>query len=243
MAKLWTQKEPAEKSKAIAAACGLGLLAVASIVSYLLFGKKLAAFFGDPQALKFWLDSMGIWSRVVFVLIRALQTVVKFIPAEPLEIGAGYAFGIWGGLLYCMLGTMLGSTVIILLTKRFGMRLVRLFVSDKKLESLSFLQDSARLTPMLFWLYLIPGTPKDIITYLICFTSMKISTFLLVTGVARIPSIVSSTWCGAQITSGNYHSAALIFAATTVVSFAGMAIYKAVQNKKKQKMPPSLKEA
>ena len=46
-----------------------------------------------------------------------------------------------------------------------------------------------------FLLYFIPGTPKDMFTWLVCLTDENVFMFLLITAVARIPSIVTSTWC------------------------------------------------
>lgn len=71
---------------------------LAFIVCYIKFGSELLAFVSDADRFKAWLDSYGHLGKVIFVAVRALQTVVKIIPAEPLEIGSGYAFGVWGGL-------------------------------------------------------------------------------------------------------------------------------------------------
>ena len=52
-------------------------------------------------------------------------------------------------------------------------------------------------------LFFIPGTPKDIITYVVPFTKMKLLDFIAISSVARIPSIISSTLAGATLESGN----------------------------------------
>ena len=66
-----------------------------------------------------------------------------------------------------MLGTEIGSLFIITITKFFGTKAVNLFVSEKKINSLEFLQNKEKLSASLFIIYLIPGTPKDVVTYLI----------------------------------------------------------------------------
>ncbi len=190
-------------------------------------------FIGDTDSFKLWFDSFGIYGKLIFVLIRAAQTVFKFIPAEPLEIGSGYAFGAFGGTVYCMLGTLLGSLVIIFLTKTFGMKIVRLFVSEEKINSLSFLKDKEKLSVTLFIIYLIPGTPKDIITYLIGVTDYNIWKFLLLTSIARIPSIVTSTVCGAALGEENYLMSAVVFVLTAVAGLIGINIYNKFYKTKK----------
>jgi len=223
------------KTLKILAIAGMAIAGAGFAAIYYFFGRQLLVFFSDPVEVKAWLDQFGIWSKIVFVAIRAFQTVIKIIPAEPLEIGSGYAFGTWGGLLYCMLGTFIGSLVILLLMKIFGVKLLYLFVSKEKIESYAFLKDNKKLGTTLFFIYLIPGTPKDLITYLIAFTPMKKSLFMLITSIARIPAIVTSTWCGAKLVEQDYKMAAIIFGVTTVVSLAAMFAYRQYEKKRKAK--------
>lgn len=205
------------------------------LVLYFKFGKGLWAVVKDPVVFKTYLDGFGGFDRVIFVLIRAAQTVVKFIPAEPLEIGSGYAYGVWGGLFYCMLGSLLGSFVILALTKFFGKKIVDIFVPTSKLESMALFKDDQKLYPMVFILYLIPGTPKDIFTYFVGLTPIKTVPFMIIASIARIPSIVSSTWCGATLSDKNYLFAAIIFIATAALGVLGGVIYNKISNRNKEK--------
>ncbi len=223
-----------ERRQQIAAIIGTSIVVAAFVVSYFIFGSELLEFFSDTDRFKEWLDSYGNLGKIIFVAVRALQTVVKFIPAEPLEIGAGYAFGTFGGLLYCMLGTEIGTIAIIILTKLFGMKLVNLFVSEEKIKSLSFLQNKEKLTVSLFIIYLIPGTPKDIITYLIGVTDYNIWKFVILTGIARIPSIITSTICGAALGEKNYLMSIGVFVATAICGLIGVKIYTNMEKKFKK---------
>lgn len=193
---------------------------------FLFFGKEMLVILKDPKSFKAYLDTFGGFSQLVFVAVRAIQTVVKIIPGEPLEIGAGLAFGTFGGLFLCMAGTAIGSAVIIFLSKTLGMKFVSLFVSEEKLRSLPFLKSSDKMYFLLFIVFLIPGTPKDLITYAVVFTDMKLYKFFIITGIARIPSIISSTMCGASLGENDFFSAAVIYAATLLLGGVGFLIYK-----------------
>ncbi len=214
------------KSKKIAVIVGLLLLCTVVLTLYFTIGKRFYDMFSDNTKLLVWLEQFGKWDEVVFVGIRALQTVVKFIPAEPLEIGSGYVYGIWGGLFYCMLGTEIGSFIILFITKLFGMRAINLFVPQERIDRIKFLQNEKKLKTTLFFIYLIPGTPKDLITYFIGKTKIKISHFLIITGIARIPSIITSTWCGAALGEKNIKLAAIVFFSTLAVTIIGTFFYK-----------------
>lgn len=231
------------KKKRIAALAGIGLLAAAMLTAYFTCGRELTAFVKDTAAFKAWLCGLGAEGRVIFVGIRTLQTVVKIIPAEPLEIGAGCAFGTWGGLLWCMVGTQLGSLVILALSRKFGMRFTSLFISEDKLKSFEFLRSSKRLRPLLFVIYLIPGTPKDLITYFVWMTPMSPAEFLLITSIARIPSIITSTLCGSRLVSGDYFAAVAIFIGTAIVGAVGMAVYAKIRKSASKKNQPPDKAA
>lgn len=223
-----------ERRQQIAVIATTSVIIIAFIACYIKFGSALIEFVSDADRFKEWLESFGGLGQVIFVAVRALQTVVKIIPAEPLEIGSGYAFGVWGGLLYCMLGTEIGSFIIVVLTKIFGMKAVNLFVSEEKINSLGFLQNKEKLSVSLFIIYLIPGTPKDIITYLIGVTDYNIWKFLLLTGIARIPSIITSTVCGAALGERNYVLSIGVFVGTAILGLVGVKIYSVVEKKLKK---------
>ena len=204
----------------------LAALLGAFFFCYFRFGKQLWNWMTDVDKLKAWIDGFGAWSSIVFVAVRTMQTVVKFIPAEPLEIGSGLAFGAVGGSLLCLLGSMLGTVVILILTRKLGTRILKLFRLDDKEQNLKFLQNKEKRNFLIFLFYLIPGTPKDVGAYVVGLTDMNLAEYLIISGIARIPSIVSSTICGALLGEKNLPLAIGVFAATTVVSILGGIGYK-----------------
>lgn len=60
--------------------------------------------------------------RIYFLGIQILQVVVAIIPGEPIEMGAGYAFGAVEGTLLCMAGTIIGSMLVYFFVRRFGVK-------------------------------------------------------------------------------------------------------------------------
>ncbi len=210
-------------------------MAAIFIYCYVTYGEQIYSIFGSTENLQAFLAQFKGFDKWVFVAIRAFQTVIKIIPAEPLEIGSGYLYGIWGGMLLCMAGTMLGSLVIIALTRVFGRRLINIFFPVEILDELKFLQNEKRVYLTLFFIYLIPGTPKDILTYAASLTKIEMKRFLLITGIARIPSILSSTWCGHELTEQNYTLAIVIFIATLVLTVISSLIYKKISGSKNNK--------
>ena len=220
------------KSVCIVYGVSIALILVAFFSVYFTFGKQLTAFVSDTQSFNAWLSQYKGLSAVIFVLIRAFQTVIKIIPAEPLEIASGYAFGTWGGLLYCSVGTFLGSLVIVLFSKVFGSAFINAFVNEDQFKQLKLVSNTKNQNVFLWLFYLIPGTPKDIFTYIVSATDINLVRFFAITTVARIPSIITSTICGNELSNNNIKSAVIVFVATAVVSVICGLIYKKHNNKK-----------
>lgn len=223
------------------------VLGVVSIVIFLLLsaviawfvGRPMLRFVSEPQLFRDWVDDKGFLGMLAFIGMMALQVIVAIIPGEPLEIGAGYAFGAIEGTLLCLIGIVLGSAVIFGLVRRFGIRLIEVFFPIEKIRSLRFLREKRKLNTITFIVMFIPGTPKDLLSYAVGLTDMKFSTWLLISGIARIPSVVTSTVGGDALGSQNYIFAIITFAVTGVVSVAGLLFYN-WYNKRHADSTPSL---
>ena len=185
-------------------------------------GRPMIRFVEEPDLFRAWVDSHGVWGRLAFIGMTVLQIVVAFIPGEPLEIGAGYAFGFWEGTFLCLVSILVGSALVVLLVRRFGMLLVEVFFSREKIQSLKFLHHSPRRDMLIFLILFIPGTPKDLLSYVAGLTDIRLSRWLLIATVARIPSVITSTAGGSLMGEQNYLFAILVFAGTLAVSGLGV---------------------
>lgn len=214
-------------------AVGAGIILTLFLVLYLTVGKSLTAFISDTDGFKRWLDSYNGLSAAIFVFIRAFQTVIKIIPAEPLEIASGYAFGTFGGLALCSLGSFLGSLVIVMLSRFLGPKFVNAFINEEQINQLKIINSKSNQRLFLTVFYLIPGTPKDILTYVAGTLKINLAEFFIITTLARIPSIITSTICGAQISEKNYKTALVVFLLTAAVTVLATFIYKNFNSKNK----------
>ena len=219
-----TQLTEAHKKKIYLFAIVVALLFIAA-VGYLV-GKPMVEFVREPERFRAWVDSSGFVSRVIFVGMVVFQLVIALIPGEPLEMGAGYAFGAVEGTILCIIGCVIGSALVFLFVRRFGVKLVEVFFPREKIRSLRFLQDSRRLNLLTFIVFFIPGTPKDLLSYFIGLTDMKLGTWLLITAVARIPSIVTSTVTGDALGLKDYQFALIAFGVTLALSLLGILVYR-----------------
>lgn len=217
-------------------------LYAAAIAIFILFtlavswfvGRPLIRFVRQPEQFRAWVQGHGLLGQLAFLGMTVLQIVIAIIPGEPLELGAGYAFGFWRGTLLCEIGILLGGLLVFLFVRRFGVKAVEVFFPREKIESLRFLHNEKRLALWVFILFFIPGTPKDIMTYIVPLTPMKLSTFLLLSTVARLPSVVTSTIGGNALGTKNYWGAILVFVITLAISAAGLLFYDRLCDRKQK---------
>lgn len=217
-----------------------GIISVATVLLFVGFITYLVYLrfkeFGDtPEHFRDFIASYGWRGRFVAVGIQILQIIITLIPGEAVEIGLGYAFGGVEGTIICYVGVIIALSIIFLLTKRFGLKIVEMFVSTDKLNSIKWLQDEKKLNYTIFVLYLIPGTPKDLLTYFVGVTKIRLSEFLLISSIARLPSVVSSTAEGSLAGDGNYLSAVIVFIVTALISIGGLALYNIIISKKRER--------
>ncbi len=193
------------------------------------------------EEFKGFIDELGFVGAVIMVLLQIAQIVVAIIPGEPVEILFGMMYGTVGGLLLSLLGVAIGETAVFMLVKRFGVSFAARFVNVKKFEELKFLKDARRRDSLIFLLFFIPGTPKDVLTYFAPFTGIDYLRFILLSTFARIPSVVSSTFAGASLSEGAFIKTVIIFAVTGVVGLLGIFINDRIskaQNKQKGNRNP-----
>ena len=219
--------------KALTMGAVAGFLAFMALAAWRI-GGPLVRSMEQPEQFRLWVDSHGLWGRLAFIGMAALQVVVAFIPGEPLEVGAGYAFGAVEGTALCLIGMFLGGMLVFAFVRRFGVRALEVFFSREKIESLRFLQDEKRLKTVAFVLFLLPGTPKDVLSYAMGLTPMPMATWMLLSSLARLPSVLTSTLTGAALSEGKTLSAVVVLGVTLLLSAAGLAVYRLLRRHRKK---------
>ncbi len=207
---------------------------LAALLTYFLW-NKISAIASSPEALRDIILSYGAGSYAVGLGLQILQVFVALLPGELVELALGYSFGFFGGTAVCLLGIAIATIPVFLLTKKLGYRFVEIFFDRGQIDNLSFIKSETKLRRLIFLLFFIPGTPKDLLTYFVGLTPLSLGDFLILTLTARIPSIVTSTASGYFFAEGNYIASAVIFAATGALSIFGLWIYKRITTKVKSK--------
>lgn len=210
----------------------MGIAAVIIVLVCVFIGIPLVKMAGEPMKFREWVDDKGIWGPVIYVGLVVFQILIAFIPGEPLEIVAGYVFGTFKGTVLCITAASIGSIIVLLLVRRFGKVILEIYFDKEKIENLSFLQSSEKKIIIFLILFIVPGTPKDLLCYYGGLTDIPMPLLVFICTVCRLPSIITSTVGGDAIGTGEYFFAVLVFAVTAVISLLGVFIYKRISKKK-----------
>lgn len=176
--------------------------------------------------------SLGFGGFAIMLLLQIAQVIFAVIPGEPVELVMGALYGTWGGLAVCLLGSVLGTVVIYYCVNRFGHKFVNRFVSSDSFARFKFLHNAEKRDFLIFFLFLIPGTPKDVLTYFSPFTKIPLVRFLILTSVARIPAIISSTYVGHTLIKGDILKSAVVYLIVGVISGVCLLLYNRIMAKR-----------
>ena len=184
-------------------------------------------------------DRYPIAAGLILMFFCVIQVVIAFIPGELIEQVAGLLFGAWGGLLFCLIGSTLGSCIVILLGNRYGKSLIYAIFPRQRIESNAILSDKKNRDFLVFFLFLMPGTPRNPLTYVISLTDMSLPRYLLLTTAARIPSIITSTISGGMIASSingeeTIKQIMILNGVVLAVAVVGYIIYLLIKLRKKK---------
>ena len=210
------------------------MVALLAVFVFVLFCAAVGYFIGvpmvrlakEPAQFQALVDSYGIWGRLIFVGMVVLQVIVAFIPGEPIELAAGYAFGFLEGSLLTLAGFLIGSWLVFILVRKFGVKLVEVFFPPEKILEFSFLKNPKKTKTIAFLLMLIPGTPKDFLSYFAGLTQLNVKQWLLIVTIGRLPSLISSTATGAAAGQKNYILSGIVLGITMLLTVAGIVYYR-----------------
>lgn len=194
-------------------------------------GSPLVKFASEPEKFRVWVNSNGAWGRLAYIGMMILQIIAAFLPGEPFEMVAGYAFGTLEGTLLCFCASAIGSIIVLLFARFFGMRFVRLFFSEDKINSVKFLRSSPKRILLFAIIFILPGTPKDLLCYFVGVTDIKMWILILICSFGRLPAIVTSTIGGDALGTKSYILAVVILILTLLISLSGVIIYRIISNK------------
>lgn len=181
---------------------------------------KLSTFEGQI-AFKDKISSMGFGGILSLFSLQVLQILLVILPGEPFEVLAGMCYGVWGGYLFITISVLITNIIVFFTVRRLGKKYLYNFFQKEKVDKImksKLFKKSRNIELILFMIFFLPGTPKDLFVYIGGLLPVKPIRFIMIATLARFPSVITSTMVGAHISNGNWKTSLVIYAVTFVVA-------------------------
>lgn len=162
----------------------------------------------------------GIIGLLSLFGLQVAQIFLVVIPGEPIEILAGMCYGGLWGTVFILGSVLIISTAIYFMVRKLGRKFVCDFCDEKKIEKIEnskLFQNPKKIELIMLILFLIPGTPKDLLTYIGGLLPIKPIHFILISTLARIPSVISSTLAGESLAVGDWKMGVILYGAVLAI--------------------------
>lgn len=205
------------------------ILAIAIITGIIVYLIPIVKNLATPEgqvAFKEKIDKAGVLGILMLFGIQLAQIFLIIIPGEPIEVFAGMCYGTLGGTLFIMTSTVIITTLIVFMVKKLGRKFVYEFCPQERIEKIEkskMFKNPKRLEWIMIILFLLPGTPKDLLVYVGALLPVDPYKFIIISTLARFPSVISSTLAGSNLLVGNWKFSIAVYLLTFAI--IGVAIF------------------
>lgn len=225
-----------EKRLAIARGIITFVVVVLMIVATMYFLPIISKLSDEAYRMEFKdkVDSMGIMGVIFVLALQVLQIIVAVIPGQPMEIVSGMLYGTWGGMLLCLVGIFIGTTLVFYIVRKVGISFIQLFFSPEKIDEMrnsKVFKNSAKFELLLFIIFVIPLIPKDIFIYLGGISPVRPKRFLAIATFARIPGLFVTVFAGNSLSEGSFTTVVILVAAFLIAGAIGYFVSSRAQEK------------
>ena len=190
------------------------------ITTYLFPVMKDLSSIEGQIAFKEKVDNSGMFGLLSLFGLQVAQIFLIIVPGEPIEILAGMCYGGFLGTIFIMVSAFMISTTIFFLVRKFGRKFVYDFCDEKKvakIENSKLFQNPKKIELIMLILFLIPGTSKDLLVYIAGLLPIKPIRFILISSLARFPSVILSTLAGENLAIGDWKMSIILYAAVLII--------------------------
>lgn len=190
------------------------------ITTYLFPVMKDLSSIEGQIAFKEKVDNSGMFGLLSLFGLQVAQIFLIIVPGEPIEILAGMCYGGFLGTIFIMVSAFIISTTIFFLVRKFGRKFVCDFCDEKKvakIENSKLFQNPKKIELIMLILFLIPGTSKDLLVYIAGLLPIKPIRFILISSLARFPSVILSTLAGENLAIGDWKMSIILYAAVLII--------------------------
>jgi uncharacterized membrane protein YdjX (TVP38/TMEM64 family) len=197
----------------------------------LVIGAPLLIYFLHPEVIAYFKSLESINELLnerkdmllpLFFVLQIFQVVVSVIPAQAVQIAAGYAYNFWIAYIVSITGLLAGSVITYFIAKLLGRDALRLIFGEERIGKFVDRLNSKKAYIALFIIFLIPGLPKDLFAYAAGISQMNALAFFAISAIARTPALMASNMFGGMLRSHSYVGMIILGAIIAVIFILGI---------------------
>ena len=183
---------------------------------YLKFGAEIFSREAADKVARYLKANRGI-SSLLIIGMQAIQVIICVLPGQPIQFASSYMFGIARGIILSLMGAIIGTGISFLIAKLLGRDMLYIIFDEHKVEDYKSKLNSGRGLMTVALIYLIPGVPKDLVSYAAGISDMKFRPFILISTIARSPGMLGSLLLGHFYGERNYTAIIILSVIASII--------------------------
>lgn len=201
------------------------------LLIFIVLGIPLIVYFNNPHiidhfrslnAVNAMLAEYETGSIFIYIGVQIFQIVVSIIPGQIIQFAAGYAYNFWLAYLFSIIGIALGTLLTFYIAKLLGHDFVHMAFGEERVNKYMKRINSKKGFIILFILFLIPGVPKDMLTYVAGVSEIRFLPFLIMNLVGRTPALMGTILIGSFARSHSYVGMYILIGVAVVLFVLGL---------------------
>ncbi|MDD3304043.1 MAG: TVP38/TMEM64 family protein [Clostridia bacterium] len=148
--------------------------------------------FTSQEKLSEFLKMIGVWGPVLFLVIQIIQVIIPIIPGGVSCAVGVLVFGPFWGFIYNYISIVLGSILVFMISKKYGMPLIKKMFKQKTIDKyIGWLDKGTKFEKFFAIAILLPISPDDFLCYLAGITKMTIKKFVAILVICKPITILA----------------------------------------------------
>ena len=167
----------------------LSIVIIGFIIIFMIYAIKIGIL-QDKNILIKEIKKFGVLAPILFLLLQLIQVILPIIPGGTCSIIGVLIFGPILGFIYNYIGIILGSILAYFLSKKYGLKLLKLFFKEETIQKyIKYIQNAQFKKIFIVGIFL-PFLPDDLLCYMAGISKMNFFTFLKYVCIGKIFTIV-----------------------------------------------------
>lgn len=146
------------------------------------------------EKIKTIVESGGVFSFLIFMLLQILQTTILQIPSIIVTVAGSIIFGRWTAFILSFISVMIGSVIMFWIGRKGGKRFLNWFIGEQKTQEWTDKLTNGKY--LFFLMMMFPFFPDDILCCVAGLTNMSFGFFVLTNIIARALGIGCAVFFG-----------------------------------------------